>query len=49
MAEKSAIEAYDRMISSVEFLNLTRYKEISDQDFDALLLPGGHDPGMKTN
>lgn len=38
---------YKRMIAAPEYQKPIRYDEINVDDFDALLLTGGHAPGMK--
>jgi len=47
MADINARRSYDEMALSVAFQKPKRYADCSAQDFDALLLPGGHAPGMK--
>lgn len=46
-AQKEAIAFYRELEQDHNFLHPLRYKEINPADFDALLLPGGHAPGMK--
>lgn len=46
-ARKDAVEAYHEMETSNEFCNPLKYSEIKENDFDAILLPGGHDKGVK--
>ncbi len=46
-ADTDAIERYHRMIQSVEFQNPLNWHELDAAAFDALVLPGGHAPGMK--
>lgn len=46
-ARKDAVAAYHQMSNSDAFCNPCKYGEIKTDDFDALLLPGGHDKGMK--
>lgn len=48
MTETKAIEIYEMMIKSTEFLNPIKYRDIKCEAFEGLILPGGHDPGMKT-
>lgn len=48
MTRKPDISVYFQMAASPEFQNPVPYDEIIPQDFDALLIPGGHAPGMKT-
>lgn len=46
-ARKDAVEAYSGMAQCEAFCKPLRYAEISEHNFDALLLPGGHDKGVK--
>lgn len=46
-ARKDAITAYYEMENSEEFSNPEKYSDISEQNFEAILLPGGHDKGVK--
>ncbi len=46
-ARKDAVEAYFEMIESISFSNPLKYIDINEEDFDALLLPGGHDKTVK--
>ncbi len=46
-ARKDAVKACEAMCSSPEFCSPTAYDTVSAADFDALLLPGGHDKGVK--
>lgn len=46
-ASKDAREAYQQMQQTSAFLQPLTFDEISAQDFDGLLLPGGHDKGMR--
>ncbi|TGN18228.1 type 1 glutamine amidotransferase domain-containing protein [Leptospira idonii] len=47
MARQDAIDAYSEMESSSVFSNPIPYSEIKEQDYQALLLPGGHAQGMR--
>ncbi len=47
MADVHGREAYAAMQGSAEFQKPLRYADLRCADFDALLLPGGHAPGMK--
>jgi protease I len=47
MARQDAVDAYGEMIASSEFNNPIKYQDIKTQNFDALLLPGGHAKGMR--
>lgn len=44
---KDAVDATEAMCRSEEFCAPANYSAICAQDFDALLLPGGHDKGVK--
>lgn len=46
-AEKEAIEFYRELEKSEEFLHPIKYNQIIPEQFDLLVLPGGHAPGMK--
>lgn len=46
-AAPAAIEAYAAMVQSEAFQNPISYTDVNAQPIDALLLPGGHAPGMK--
>ena len=46
-ADKQAWSAYGKMILSDEFRKPIKWAAARSKDFDALLLPGGHAPGMK--
>ena len=46
-AKQDAIKAYSEMEKSELFCNPIKYSDINEEDFDALLLPGGHDKGVK--
>lgn len=48
MADRQGRDAYAAMCSSAEFQQPRRFDAIQTSDFQALLLPGGHAPGMKT-
>lgn len=47
IARKDARDAYAEMENSKEFQNPISYSSIKEKDYKALLLPGGHAPGMK--
>lgn len=47
MARQDAIESYNQMITSPEFIRPISYSQIKETDYEAILLPGGHAPGMK--
>jgi protease I len=47
MARKDAIDAYAQMMISPEFKNPIAYSELKTENYDALLLPGGHAKGMR--
>ncbi|MFT6052915.1 MAG: protease I, partial [Halioglobus sp.] len=42
-----AVEACLAMQNSAAFLSPQSYQDVNEADFDALLLPGGHDKGVK--
>lgn len=46
-ADAVAVKAYREMIQSHAFNHPISYQDISPSDFDAIILPGGHAPGMK--
>jgi len=46
-ARQDAVDACIEMQLSQSFCNPLKYDEVKEQDFDALLLPGGHDKGVK--
>jgi len=46
-AREDAVAAYHEMEQSPEFMHPIKYNAIREEDFDALLLPGGHDKGIK--
>jgi len=46
-ARKDAVNAYYEMEKSNSFCNPFKYAALKESDFDALLLPGGHDKGVK--
>ena len=46
-ARQDAVEACIEMQSSQEFCNPLKYSDIFEANFDALMLPGGHDKGVK--
>ena len=46
-ARKDAVDAYYEMEKTEAFCNPRKYAEVKEEDFDALLLPGGHDKGVK--
>lgn len=46
-AEKKAVEYYREMEKEENFLSPIKYSEIIAQEFDLLVLPGGHAQGMK--
>lgn len=47
-ADRNGRSAYAAMQESPAFQRPQRYDAIQTSDFDALLLPGGHAPGMRT-
>lgn len=46
-ADANALQAYAEMVASPEFTQPGRHSESQVADFDGLILPGGHAPGMK--
>jgi protease I len=46
-AREDAVAAYYEMELSDEFTHPVSYRAIKEKDFDVLLLPGGHDKGVK--
>jgi len=46
-ARHDAVMAYQQLESSVAYTNPLKYTDVSAIDFDGLLLPGGHDKGVK--
>ncbi len=46
-ARRDAVDAYLNMSNSDAFLHPIPYQQISPDDADAMLLPGGHDKGMR--
>ncbi|MEK7484175.1 MAG: type 1 glutamine amidotransferase domain-containing protein [Planctomycetota bacterium] len=46
-ADRRARECYGALSVSPEFLNPKKYSEVIEADFQGILLPGGHAPGMK--
>ncbi len=46
-ARKDTVEAAEVMCRSTEFSSPANYNAVRAEDFDALLLPGGHDKGVK--
>lgn len=46
-ARHDAREQYRRMVASPEFQAPKRWEELAADNLDALVLPGGHAPGMK--
>ena len=47
MAQPEAVALYGKMAASEEFKTPLSYDQIHGSEFDALLLPGGHDKGMR--
>ena len=46
-ADRNGRTAYEAMAQCPEFLSPLRWEEVEPGSFDALLLPGGHAPGMR--
>jgi len=47
MADANGLRAYAEMADSPAFQHPRRHTDLRVEDFDALVLPGGHAPGMK--
>lgn len=47
MADRDARAAYSAMSQSTEFRNPINWQEAAGKDFDGLVLPGGHAPGVR--
>jgi protease I len=47
MATPDSVETYREMEASDEFQNPISYDQIQPQEYDGLMLPGGHDKGMR--
>jgi protease I len=47
IADKNGRLAYTQLKDDESFENPLSYAELKPEDFDALILPGGHAPGMK--
>ena len=46
-AREDAVDAFIEMESNQSFCNPLEYTDIHEKNFDALMLPGGHDKGVK--
>ena len=46
-ADKNGRQAYEKLEKSVEFQNPLMWSEILTEEFDGLIVPGGHAPGMR--
>jgi protease I len=46
-AREDAVAAYGEMVSCEAFINPCTYEQARETSYDALLLPGGHDKGVK--
>ncbi|RKZ99843.1 MAG: hypothetical protein DRQ47_10405, partial [Gammaproteobacteria bacterium] len=46
-AGQDAVKAYWEMEKSESFCNPLKYVDAQEEDFDAILLPGGHEKGVK--
>jgi protease I len=46
-ARKDAVAAYSEMEKTPAFQNPLKFDDLREVDFDAILLPGGHDKGVK--
>lgn len=47
MADTNGRSAYDLMAESSAYASPLSYEQVRIEDFDAMLLPGGHAPGMR--
>ena len=47
MARQDAVDAYNQMSQDPAFVNPMKWTDAKEEDFDGLLLPGGHDKGMR--
>ena len=47
MARRDALEAHDELVNSADFKKPLTYDDLVAADFKALLLHGGHAPGMR--
>ena len=47
MADRNGQNAYQELCTASSFVSPLNYHDLKAEDFDALLLPGGHAPGMK--
>lgn len=47
MADLLAVKTYQELEKSPEFQSPLPYDQLRSTDFDAIFLPGGHDPGMR--
>ena len=46
-ARQDAVHAYYEMEKNESFCNPLKYSDVQEENFDAILLPGGHDKGVK--
>lgn len=46
-ARQDAVDAWYEMENSISFCNPQKYNEVNENEFDAILLPGGHDKRVK--
>jgi len=46
-ARQDAVDAYNELEKTKSFCNPLKYNDVKEKDFDAILLPGGHDKGVK--
>ncbi len=46
-ARQDAVDAYSDMERTRSFCNPLKYNDVKEKDVDAVLLPGGHDKGVK--
>ncbi len=46
-ARRDAVDAYYEMERNNSFCNPLKYRDVHEKNFDAILLPGGHDKAVK--
>ncbi len=47
MADSTGLSAYNEMLKSDAFQNPIKYSDIKAEEYDAIILPGGHAKGMR--
>jgi putative intracellular protease/amidase len=48
MARKDAVRAYETLQKDSNYLHPLKYGKLNPSDYDGIILPGGHAPGMKS-